>query len=213
MLSLLALTTLLTTATFASVTVELVPETTVPAPPPAVPPPPVVTAQPGPNAAAPLVPVAPPSNPGSRWYGGPALMADIASPVLLLFAAGTNQADLGLLVLAAYTFGAPINHLAHDHPGRALGSLALRVAALATSAAILTQTLAGECGNEEIPNKPSYCGLEIGFAVLLPLATMIVDDAVFAREPAAAAPPSRFTFNPGLSIGRNGGLMSLGGTF
>lgn len=53
-----------------------------------------------------------------QWYGGQTLMVDLIS-VPLVAVSG--------LGVAGYLVGAPLIHFAHDNPGRALGSIGLRI--------------------------------------------------------------------------------------
>ena len=128
------------------------------------------------------------------WYGAPAVVADGASLVAyglwLVELEGQPPSPVTyatiILGLGGALGGAPINHGLHGRPGRAAGSLALRLGALAIGgAAFITVFNEENCGNES-----QRCSGAVLVSVLaLPLVvTMILDDALLARGPAPTAP-------------------------
>jgi len=130
----------------------------------------------------PSTPSAPPA-PRTTWYGGPAVVTDVVATVLGIVAAKRGNESLAALGALTYAVGPPINHLRLRRPGRALASWGMRaLAALATAGAFYAADDANCYGDN--PNAPATCGL-----VILPLiglvATMIIDDAIVAREPAS----------------------------
>lgn len=96
------------------------------------------------RAAAPTAPVeasteeAPREGKGGRWYGWQTLAVDGASMTLLLtgaLVAGSSTRNEGMLgarvlvggSLLGFALGAPVVHVVNGEPGRAAGSLGLRV--------------------------------------------------------------------------------------
>jgi hypothetical protein len=66
-------------------------------------------------------------NPAMITYAAPILalsLVGLAGPWVMRSGGGS----LGVLGVGLYLFGPPLIHLSHDNPGRAAGSLALRVA-------------------------------------------------------------------------------------
>jgi hypothetical protein len=129
------------------------------------------------------------------WYGGPAVVADLASGGALALAFGLESKGMNwpagaalAVALGGLGFGAPVNHVANGHLGRAWGSLSMRlggvvagvIAAGITSAVTHCQVI----GGEENPNG-TCSGAALGVAFALPvLATFALDDALLARGPA-----------------------------
>jgi hypothetical protein len=166
---------------------------------------------------APAPPTAPPATgeakPGG-WYGGPAIVTDALSLALILGGGSANNGSVFYLGVAGFALGAPINHLAHGEPTRALGSLGLR--ALAGGAGgfiLLADVLVNHCDNDV--EKCRSPGVAVAEASVVVAAAMIVDDAFLARTPAPT--PARETFasrlNPGVLVGPGLAFASLGGRF
>ena len=144
-------------------------------------------------------------------YGGPAVLADAGAITLAGLSVSAESAPLMVLGLAGYALGAPINHLAHGHPGRALASFGLRtLAAGAATGVVLADVLNHPCDGE--PSCRHNIGASVALATALVLTGMIVDHAWLARE-RVPAPPPRATLTPGLALGPGLAAVSLGGTF
>lgn len=113
---------------------------------------------------------------------------------------------LGSLSLVGYGFGAPVLHLIHEHPGRALGSLALRGALPLTFGYIGAK--AEDCEEGEF-----FCG--VGGAVLGGLAgivtAMVVDAAVLSYEEV----PAKTSSLPSIGVFSDGRrtMVTAGGYF
>jgi hypothetical protein len=134
---------------------------------------------------------APAPAPDEVWYGGPAVATEAASlGVLLLtdaFVVGQGSflaAPLVLAGAAGFALAGPVNHVVHGHLGRAWGSLGLRLGAFFVGGVGAFLIAAGEhCFGEEAP---MCSGGPIALAFSLPVVVAyIVDDVVWAREPAA----------------------------
>jgi hypothetical protein len=135
------------------------------------------------------------------WYGGPAVVADLASSGALVLAFGleakgltwTGGATLAV-ALGGLGFGAPVNHVANGHLGRAWGSLSLRLGGVVAGVLVAGITgAATHCqvfGGEENPNG-SCSGAALGVAFAIPmLAAIALDDGLLARGPALDRAPT-----------------------
>jgi hypothetical protein len=118
--------------------------------------------------------------------------------------------DHGAIVPGGLGFGlgAPINHLAHGHPGRAALSLAARVLA----GIIIWPTLndhificdAPTCYNAARP---------LTLAAIFMAGVMAADDALLARETVTRPAPRTTVLSPGVLAGPGSALLSLSGRF
>jgi hypothetical protein len=177
----------------------------------------------------------PPASQGRHWYGEQILAADAAALVLFLGVSEAGYGDTGRLAgSAAWAGGGPVVHFAHDRPSAAVGSLAMRSAALLVAWAIggssgcqtTCTTVAGSCADD--PNGDYWhttsttCshGNLFGAALGILLATTL-DSALLARDsdavPTAKTVPTphrRLTLdNVGLLPTQSGAAVSLGGHF
>lgn len=146
------------------------------------------------------------------WYGGPMVAADVASISLLVGVEAMEDGDaspvLGTLgILGAVAF-APIDHLAHDHGKRAIGSLAMRVG-LPFIGFLLA---AGSCevgdGSGESCDTAGQNGAILGL-----FTAVVLDDLLLAYDERPAAGASS-----GLQLGlaprgEGGFTASVGATF
>ena len=175
-------------------------------PPPALAP----SAQPGPP---PPPSVVRPAEEPTRWYGGPSIVVDLLSFMMVGGGGTANSPGLALLGAAGFAFGSPINHLAQGHPGRAAGSFGLRaLGGGAATGVLLLDVLAHPCDGEAFCHHSPTLGLA-GAALVL-IATMVIDDAVLARAPAPTpSRPARTTVAPAVVVGPNLALASLAGSF
>jgi hypothetical protein len=164
------------------------------------------------------------SAPPTRWYGWQSLMADAGS-IALLIAGGAVQKSggetLALLGGCGFVFGSPLIHLAHEHPSKALGSLALRVLvpAATTFTGALTGALVGSArgSSEDHGMEPIFDALIGGMVggVSGTVLTLILDDAVLAREPGRPPPAVEVqgSIEPRVVGVRGGATFGVGGTF
>jgi hypothetical protein len=163
-----------------------------------------------------------------RWYGWQPLMVDLSSIATMVsggFVRGAGAAPMEIVGGAGYLFGAPLIHLAHDQPGNAGTSLALRT--LVPGAAALlgvliawaafpngTQTQSGD--SYGVVDKSVYqaAGGFIGFGAGA-IVGMVIDDAIVAKEkaPPPVHPDSRPTIEPRVAGVRGGATFGIGGTF
>lgn len=144
----------------------------------------------------------------SSWYGAPAVAADAVGSVVTVI--GLARPDHEAIVPGGivYGLGAPANHLAHGHPGRAALSLAARVLA----GALIWPTLhdhilicdAPTCYDAERP---------LALAALFMAGVMAADDLLLAREPAPRPAPRTATLSPGVLAGPGSAGLSLSGRF
>ncbi len=163
---------------------------------------------------APLPPsVVRPAEGSTGWYGGPSIVADLLSFAMVGGGVAASSPELLLLGAAGFAFGSPINHLAQGHPGRAAGSFGLRILGGAAATGVLLLDLASHpCDGEPSCRHSPAAGL--AGAVLVLIATMVIDDAVLARAPALTPPRrARATVAPAVVVGSNLALASLAGSF
>ena len=144
----------------------------------------------------------------SHWYGAPAVAVDaVASGVTVL---GLANPDHGPIVLGGlmYGLGAPINHLAHGHPGRAAISLGARVLA----GALVWPTLRDHILVCDAPTCYD-AGPPLTLVAVVMAGVMLADDFLLARETVTRPPPRAALLSPGVLAGPGEALLSLGGRF
>lgn len=167
------------------------------------------TVEPGAEPVSTPVATSTPAEPASAWYGQPILVADVAALGLVLTGLASSRSSptaakvLVLGGLATYGLGGPIVHLAHDNPGRALGSVGLRVGMPVVAGLIGIAVEKSSCQPAEW-----FCGVAgMTLGGLAGIAGAVaVDAAVLAWAPRADVKVA-----PMLGGGRLG--MQLGGTF
>jgi hypothetical protein len=154
---------------------------------------------------------------GAPSYRAQLIVSDVVGTSLLVggigqaFSDGEPAQPVFTLGLVTYGFGAPIIHLVHHHPGRALASLALRVAAPIVTAGIGSQlrtcfvTSSADCNVDEAAASHAGIGALIGA-----LSAMAVDTVwLGAAEPARPAP----SWTPTVGANRSAVTLGLAGTF
>jgi hypothetical protein len=174
----------------------------------------------------------PPPWPVRGWYGNQTLAVDLSALVLLAGLSAVKLDASKSTAGVAWGLGGPIVHLAHQRPGAALGSLAMRATALLLASQsggigckTTCTTVAGTCDEDPyddyIHTTSTTCS---GFrAVLLILLATILDSATLAREPRSApeaiprtAVRSRRALtldSAGLTPVQSGAALSLAGRF
>jgi hypothetical protein len=186
----------------------------------AEPPPPV-----GPTIAAPQPPVVVSQR---AWYGWQTLLVDGAATGLLVASIPiqSNDANVPLFVggLGTFALGAPIAHVAHDHPWRGLGSLGLRLGLPAIGLAVgamVAPTVAGDHPNDTTGAgavSEMIAGGLVG-AGIGAVAAMAIDASVLAWDSGPAAPrdssraQSFARIAPNVGVTPRGASVGLAGTF
>jgi hypothetical protein len=169
----------------------------------------------------------PPAGPVTRWYGAPAVAADLTELVLLggviknaydwgqethaAFQNAPGAKTAAELLLFSTLFSGAVVHGLHRHAGRAAGSIALRAGALLASGLgvyLIASSVASDGGG----GQPGP-GLFIIGLVPLPLVAMAIDDAVLARDRVPAAAPAQAAWTPTLQIKSGLALLGLRGSF
>jgi hypothetical protein len=151
-----------------------------------------------PSATQPLPPL--PQEPLVESYRQATISVDIVAGVATVVAFADPR-NVGPLAAGMYAFGAPVMHLLHHRPSRAIGSLALRAIPFGIGFLILD-------------------GGHKGYEILLPLiagvfgsalAVSIIDSAVLAKgdEP----PPPARSWTPAVAPTRSGFTLGLRGSF
>ncbi|HEY6460193.1 MAG TPA: hypothetical protein VIY73_08575 [Polyangiaceae bacterium] len=129
----------------------------------------------------------PPPPATTRWYGGQTLLVDAVAVGAALFAVEP-------VAIPLYLLGAPTVHVVHGHPGKAVGSLLLRAALpVGLGAAFLAAWPSGDSSDPKgtgvadngVSEKLVGAFLGAGLGVV---SAIVLDAAVLAREPIAAAP-------------------------
>jgi hypothetical protein len=163
----------------------------------------------------PLVPVASApaeadeaTSPADRvYYRWQSFGVDLAALGMFALAGKYNSDPIGYAGLGTYALGTPILHLAHGHPGRALGSAALRIVAPVAVGTVVYYAQ-GSCS-------PSVDDCDLGHgifavygAVLTGVLVAVLDDAAFSYDEVArasgpiwnlSAAPTPGGFNVGVS--------------
>lgn len=149
-----------------------------------------------------------------RWYGWQSLSADGAA-LLLLIAAGASSdqrnqlpAVFGYGSLGVYLLGGPVSHFAHDNPGRALGSLAMRAGLPLAFGAAGSQL--EDCSGDEGYDLCGIVGALLGGT--LGIATAItIDAALLSYEEVPVTAEGLESI--GVSIGPHHAALVASGTF
>jgi hypothetical protein len=166
------------------------------------------------------VPVAPPAptetTAGSRWYGGPAVVSDLGSVVLMVGGLTNYQQTPGVFYLgvAAYSLGGPVNHFDNGHFRSAAVSLLVRGLGFAGAFALAKVGLHANGCSSDRPG--GNCDLL--FLTPLPmLAAMVIDDGLVARHPipeqGRAGTASSPGMSPGILLAPGGAAVSFRSSF
>lgn len=161
----------------------------------------------------------PPTDQGEASYWYQTIGADMLAFGLLVGAAKANSSkgeSVAKLSIGVYLLGGPIIHVAHDRPGRALGSVALR-AGLPLVGGLIGAAFEPKRHCDEFDPYEECDGDGIGGPALLGLMTgvvaaMIVDSTVLSdgRPPKAKPQPS---WTPTAGATRNGFALGVSGRF
>jgi hypothetical protein len=147
--------------------------------------------------------------PQPKWYGWQVWAADAAS--LALTAACVSKTDGDCLwTLPGYLLAGPIIHGVHNHPGRVLGSVALRVGAPLVGAYLGLQSV--DCSHTD-NNACGLGGFLGGLAVGAVAAVMI--DGVLAVDDSTPSPrptPAR-SVTPTVSVAGGNTVFGVVGRF
>jgi hypothetical protein len=150
-----------------------------------------------------------------HWYGEQTLLVDGASLALGIAMVGAGADGEGAAVLVGgYLFGAPLVHLSHDHPGKAFGSLGLRLGLPLAGAAL--SCLGGGCDYRGEDTGAAVGGaiLVVGGAVLGAAVAITIDSALIANEDVVSeAQRPAVGVRPQLSIGKQQTLVGMTGWF
>jgi hypothetical protein len=163
----------------------------------------------------------------SHWYGWQPLMTDAGSIALLIAGArvgGAGGETLAILGAGSFVFASPMIHLGHEHPDKALGSLALRllVPAGALFTGLLVGLVAGDASGANDQRGGNVAGPVFGAAIggfTGTVLTVVIDAAAIASEPVRPAPSAEppaeahATIEPRVGAVRGGATLGIGGTF
>ena len=145
------------------------------------------------------------------WYGWQPLAGDLMAAGVFTLGAAGESGNVELAGAAIFPLAAPLIHLAHGHPLRALGSFGLRLAVPIGGfflGASVQPMFDKNCAQEEL------CGL--GGAIIGgragTLVAAVIDDGVLSwDEKPAASFVERIA--PSVAVRGNSGLLALRGTF
>ena len=120
------------------------------------------------------------------WYGWQTLATDGAALGLFYAAASERSGALAWSGVAVYALGGPAVHLAHEHLGKAAGSLGLRVGLPVAGGLALGLALHKDCTGS---SSEGECGIDetlgaLAGAALGAIAAAVIDSAAIAREDA-----------------------------
>jgi hypothetical protein len=153
-----------------------------------------------------LEPAAPPLELGYRWQTA---LSDGAAVGLFMLGASSNSSGLADAGLGTYLLGAPIIHLSHNRPGRAAGSLALRLGLPILGVMVGLKSHAHSCPNGDIcdegPGAEAVLGLLGGV-----VAASVIDTAFLAKGDEAPARPS---WSPAVTANQHGFGLGVAGAF
>jgi hypothetical protein len=143
-------------------------------------------------------------------YRGQTALVDAAAVGLMVLAGSTNNQGLADAGLGTYLLGAPIVHYAHHRPGRAAGSLALRVGlpVLGVIVGVKTHSCGGAGPDlcDEGPGAEAVVGLLAGM-----VAASVIDTAFLAKGD--EAPTTRPTWSPTIAARRDGVALGFAASF
>jgi hypothetical protein len=135
-------------------------------------------------------------------------LADGAAVGLFMLGASSNSSGLADAGLGTYLLGAPIIHLSHNRPGRAAGSLALRLG-LPIIGVMVGIKSHHSCPNNDIcdegPGAEAVVGLLGGV-----VAASVIDTAFLAKGDDAPARPS---WSPSVTANQHGFGLGVAGAF
>ena len=154
------------------------------------------------------------------WYGYQTLLADGVSMGLLVPGVVYNSSTPGLLGLAGLAVGAPVIHLLHRQPARALGSLAARVGLFflggVIGAGIHGCPTPTPLADGRVPESDCIPGAIVG-ALVGGVAASVLDGVVFAHEPVEPRPPRPARAGTPALVGiralPGGAMLAVGGWF
>jgi hypothetical protein len=149
-----------------------------------------------------------------RWYGAPAVAADVTELALLFAVVEHSQHNdqttvLELLGISYLVSGAVVHGL-HHHAGRAVGSIALRAGALVLASLGFLALSSSIKGADTHTNGAGALGILL---LPLPLVAMAIDDAGLARDEVPVAVPAQAAWTPTLGIQSGLALLGIRGSF
>lgn len=147
-----------------------------------------------------------PADPPREWYGWQTLMVDGMSILTFTMGqlAGTDAYGISAIAMGSgvvgYAVGGPLVHAAHGHPGRASGSLLMRLGSPvlgALTGAVVASVASSGCHGELCDLTYGLYGAAVGAAGGA-AAAVVVDSVALASEPAQPEPEraSRVRWTP-----------------
>jgi hypothetical protein len=150
----------------------------------------------------------------TRWYGYQLLLADALSVGLVYAGAGSGTGALATAGVGGMLLGAPIVHAVQGEPGRAFGSLGLRLAMPLAGAAIAMW--AYDRGNRDSRSCDCMGGALAGMGgMVLGLGAAMLTDALLLgwRPETPARKRTSIAMIPSVGVAPGGGSVGLAGRF
>jgi hypothetical protein len=150
----------------------------------------------------------------TRWYGYQLLLADALSVGLIYAGAGSDTGALATAGVGGMFLGAPIVHAVQGEPGRAFGSLGLRLAMPLAGAAIAMW--AYDRSNRDRESCDCMGGALAGMGgMVLGLGAAMLTDALFLgwRPETSARQRRSIAMIPSIGVAPGGGSVGLAGRF
>jgi hypothetical protein len=143
-----------------------------------------------PGMTAPLAP-GPPVDQDTGSYRLQTALCDVAALTMFAMQSHSDGDAAGTIGLAMYVAGGPIVHLIHHHNGRAVASLALRVALPLVAGAVGAAMASGNCGGGDCDDGFAELGGVIIGAVVGMVGASAIDIGYLSRgEDAPATRPA-----------------------
>lgn len=150
-----------------------------------------------------------------RWYGWQTLIADGLSLSTIVLGAsiddgtsrGPDSASTSLLWIGflGYEAAPAVVHAGHRNPGRAFGSMGIRLG-MPLAGAFLGASLASDCDSNLCEAGGAGIGVLLGMA-----GAIAVDAAVFSYDDARRSPARRGGLLPLVAVSRQAAWIGLGG--
>jgi hypothetical protein len=136
------------------------------------------------------------------WYGWETLLVDAASFSVFLGTVNDVNSPARYVGLAGYALGGPIVHFANEEPGRAAGSLILRVATPTLLAAVAYSLGTRSDSPNTLGTYPAVGAAIVGFSGAV--AASLFDATVLARRNVVVDRRPKLSWTPSLSIDPKG---------
>jgi hypothetical protein len=174
--------------------------------------------------SVPRLPASAPRDTKRAWYGWKTLTLDAAAAGVALGGLAAfdgseaSSAVVGSLALSTYGFGAPVVHLLHDEPSRAIASLGLRVGLPVVALGMVVAGSDNECGPGQAEGEDAAAcqahERKLALVGVLSVVAASAIDATFLTWHAPAPPDRGLTLAPVIAWnGHRSATAGLSGSF